>query len=221
MKILALSAGSSEASDTTRLADEIARAAGREPTIEIRLLRPFARDIADAMVTGFPSPALSELIDEVAGADALVAATPIYNAVPSGLFVSFFDVLPEETLRGKPVALAATGGSPRHSLIVEHAMRPMMIYLHALVATTAVYAATEDWGAPGVGFDGSAGTSLLGRIAREGRELAALISMSRGNTALPEASHDMATKDDARAETPDDATELFPDFVPFDQMMGK
>ena len=46
-----------------------------------------------------------------------------------------------------PVLIAATGGTERHSLVLEHALRPMFSYLHAIVSPTGVYAATDDFGA--------------------------------------------------------------------------
>ena len=131
-KIIALSAGMSENSTTTRLAREIAQgaAAAVGADVEILELRPYARDVAEAMVTGFPSERLERILHSVETADALVVGTPVYNAMPSGLFVEFFDVLPEGALSGTPVAIAATGGTPRHSLVTEQ-IRPMLVYLHA------------------------------------------------------------------------------------------
>ena len=73
--------------------------------------------------------------------------TPAFNASFGGLFKSFFDVLPEETLTDMPVLIAATGGTERHSLVLEHALRPMFSYLRAIVSPTGVYAATDDFGA--------------------------------------------------------------------------
>ncbi len=216
MKIVAISAGLSDASAATQLARAIAEStlAGATPEVgrrntsggeqnttppDVISLRAYARDIADAMTLGFPSEKLEALFQKVAGADAVVAVAPVYNAMPSGLFISFFNVLPEQTLAGKPVALGATGGTPRHSLVIEQAMRPMFIYLHALIPTAAVYAATEDWGAPGEGFDGTAGKSIANRVEREGRELRALLAMATGNPALIAAEHDASKDDDGEA----------------------
>ncbi len=208
MKIVAISAGLSDASAATHLAHAIAASAqagsvtagpGNVSETEVISLRAYARDIADAMTLGFPSEKLEALFAKVAGADAVVAVAPVYNAMPSGLFISFFNVLPEETLAGKPVALGATGGTPRHSLVIEQAMRPMFIYLHALVPTTAVYAATEDWGAPGEGFDGAAGKSIARRVEREGRELRALLAMATGHPVLIAAEQEAGKNDDGEA----------------------
>ncbi len=79
-------------------------------------------------------------------ADAVIAVTPVFSASYSGLFKSFFDVLDEDALDGKPVLIGATGGTARHSLVLEHALRPLFAYLRATVVPTAVFAATEDFG---------------------------------------------------------------------------
>jgi FMN reductase len=109
-------------------------------------LRPLARSVTDAMLTGLPAAELEAAFAAIADADGVIAVTPAFNASISGLFKSFFDVLPEETLSEMPVLIAATGGTERHSLVLEHAMRPMFSYLHAIVAPTGVYAATADFG---------------------------------------------------------------------------
>ncbi|MER0242473.1 CE1759 family FMN reductase [Streptomyces sp. HSW2009] len=109
-------------------------------------LRPLGHAIMDAMFTGFATPPLEEAFQTVADADGLIAVTPAFNASYSGLFKCFFDVLPQETLSDMPVLIGATGGTERHSLVLEHALRPMFSYLHAIVSPRGVYAATEDFG---------------------------------------------------------------------------
>ena len=44
-------------------------------------------------------------------------------------------------LAGKPVLIGATGGTARHSLALEYALRPLFSYLRTVVVPTAVYAA--------------------------------------------------------------------------------
>jgi FMN reductase len=93
----------------------------------------------------------------------------------SGLFKSFFDVLDSTALVGKPVLIAATGGSSRHSLVLEHALRPLFAHPHAIVVLTDVYRASEDWGTAGDGrIDG-----LASWIGRAGEELARLMGGRR------------------------------------------
>lgn len=172
--IAVVSAGLSQPSSTRLLADKLAAAttghlaAGTEViTIE---LRDLAHDIVNALLTGFPAPALREAIGQVLRADALISVTPLYSGSYNGLFKSFFDVLDPGALAGKPVLIGATGGTARHSLALEHAIRPLFTYLRAVTVPTAVFAATEDWGAAG----GSA-EALTTRIDRAGAELAALL----------------------------------------------
>jgi FMN reductase len=177
--IVAITAGLSQPSSTRLLADRLTasvadrlRAGGGRPTVTTDTfeLRDVAHDITDHLLTGFPPPRLKEVIDAVAGADGLVAVSPIFNASYSGLFKSFFDVLGDDVLRDKPVLIGATGGTARHSLALEHALRPMFAYLHAVVAPTAVFAATEDWAAGGR-------DTLHERVRRAGAELAALVAV--------------------------------------------
>jgi FMN reductase len=174
-KLVAVSAGISVPSSTRLLADRLGQAtqvaaakAGREAELQVVQLRDLAVDIANNLVTGFPSPALAKALDQVAGADGLIAVTPIFSGSYSGLFKSFFDVLDNTALTGKPVLIGATGGTQRHSLALEHALRPLFAYLRALVVPTSVYAASADWGADG----GAHQDELSARITRAGGELA-------------------------------------------------
>lgn len=170
-----VSAGLSVPSSTRLLADRLAAAAslaaagtGVELTVRVVELRDLAHDLMNHLLTGFPSAPLRAALDTVAGADALIVATPIFNASYSGLFKSFFDTVGDGALADKPVLIAATGGSPRHSLALEHAVRPLFSYLRAVVVPTAVYAAAEDWGSAG---PGEAHTALNARIDRAAGEL--------------------------------------------------
>ncbi|GII93805.1 FMN reductase [Sinosporangium siamense] len=192
MNLVVVTAGLSKPSSTRLLADRLAaaareRLAGDEPVeVHVIELRDLAVDIAHNLVTGFPAGALRTALDTVKAADGLIAVTPIFTASYSGLFKSFFDVLDNTALAGKPVLVAATGGTARHSLALDHALRPMFVYLRAIVVPTAVYAASEDWGSGGdVHTDG---LGLGERIGRAAEELAGL--MLRRTPAPPEAASD-------------------------------
>jgi FMN reductase len=168
-------------SSTRLLADRLTASASRhlaeqgfEVTAHVVELRPLARAIADAMITGFASTELEVAFEQVAAADGLVAVTPAFNASFGGLFKSFFDVLPEETLTDMPVLIGATGGTERHSLVLEHALRPLFSYLRAVVSPTGVYAATDDFGRPG-GVSDDEGT-LEERVDRAGADFARLLA---------------------------------------------
>ncbi|MEU8434162.1 CE1759 family FMN reductase [Streptomyces sp. NPDC029216] len=164
MRLVVVSAGLSSPSSTRLLADRLTAAAltRLDAAPEVIELRDLATEIAQHLVTGFPPARLAAALDAVAAADALIAVTPVFAASYSGLFKSFFDVLDKDALTGTPVLLGATGGTARHSLVTEHALRPLFTHLRALVLPTAVYAASEDWGDEG----------LDRRITRAGAELA-------------------------------------------------
>jgi FMN reductase len=173
--LVVVSAGLSQPSTTRLLADRLSvavdrhlRDAGAGPTVDVIELREHALDLTNNLLTGFPSPHLQATIDTVLSADGLIAVSPIFSASYSGLFKMFFDVVDRDGLSGKPLLIAATGGTPRHSLAIEHALRPLFAYLNAAVVATGVYAAAEDWGGGGVTADGS----LVERIDRAARELA-------------------------------------------------
>ena len=125
-------------------------------------LRAHAHDIVNHLLTGFPPGPLKPSIDAVVDADGLIAVTPIFSASYSGLFKSFVDVLDDGALAGKPVLIGATGGTARHSLALEHAMRPLFAYQRAVVLPTSVYAAPEDWAAGTPASDGARAAGLPG-----------------------------------------------------------
>lgn len=152
-KLTIITGGLREPSSTRMLANRLEAAVRTQltaagTTVESSFveLRPLGHAIIDAMFSGFPAAPLEEAFDTVADADGVIVVTPAFNASFSGLFKSFFDVLPEETLSDMPVLMGATGGTERHSLVLEHALRPMFSYLHAIVSSRGVYAATDDFG---------------------------------------------------------------------------
>ncbi|WP_031478117.1 FMN reductase [Streptomyces bicolor] len=168
MRLVVVSAGLSVPSSTRLLGDRLAAAVGRQADVEVEVveLRDLAVEIAHNFTNGFPGRKLAAAIDAVTSADGLIVVTPVFSASYSGLFKSFFDVIEQDALAGMPVLIAATGGTARHSLVLEHALRPLFAYLRTVVVPTGVYAASEDWGAEG----------LDGRIERAAGELTALMS---------------------------------------------
>jgi FMN reductase len=116
--IAVLSAGLSVPSSTRLLADRIAAATAEaleEVSLEVVELRPLAHALADHLVTGFPTGELAEAIETVRRADGLIVVTPVFAASYSGLFKTFFDVLEDGLLDGKPVLVAATAGTGRRA----------------------------------------------------------------------------------------------------------
>ncbi|MGW0608663.1 FMN reductase [Streptomyces sp. NPDC002644] len=176
MKLAVVSAGLSVPSSTRLLADRLGRATADRTGADVQVIevRDLAVEIAHNFTNGFPGRELAAAQEAVTAADGLIVVTPVFSASYSGLFKAFFDVLDKDALDGKPVLVAATGGSARHSLVLDHALRPLFSYLRAVVVPTGVYAASEDWGAEG----------LQERIERAAGQLAALMS---GPAELPAA----------------------------------
>lgn len=200
-RLAVVTAGLSQPSSTRLLADRLAGATSRalrehdlDATVDVIELRDHAHDLTNNLLTGFATGTLREALDAVAAADGLVAVTPIFSGSYNGLFKTFFDVLEPDAVAGTPVLIAATAGTARHSLALEHALRPLFAYLKALVVPTGVFAASEDWGSAG----GDADRGLAERIDRAAGEFAELI----------------ATRE---RETPADP---FADVTPFEQLLA-
>jgi FMN reductase len=186
-RIAVVSSGLSQPSSTRLLADRLRDATVHrledesfEVEAEVIGLRDVAQDITNNLLTGFPSPRLAKSIETITEADGLIAVTPIFTTSYSGLFKSFVDILEPDALTGLPVLIGATGGTERHSLALDYAMRPLFSYLHAVVVPTAVYAASSDWGS---GADAGS-TTLPDRIERAAGELATLVAASDRATSV-------------------------------------
>lgn len=222
LSVVAVSAGLSEDSTTTRLTERMLAAAEeglRERGIPSErthiTLRELARPLADQTVTGMPTPDLDAAFEAVRRADAVITVAPVYKQVPVGIHTLFWQLLEDESLAGTPVLLGATGGTPRHSLALEQ-MRPLIGYLKGVTTATSVFAATDDWG------DAEGGRALRGRIAQATGELVDLTVALRG---VAGAGSDAAGGDVPRAAEARSARmrdEFDPDQVtPFADLLGR
>jgi FMN reductase len=171
-RLAVVSAGTGDPSATRLLADRTADrtaalgdARSRTVTVSVIELREISADISTALVSQLITPKLQHVIDILGEADGIIAAAPVYKAGPSGLFTSFFHVLDNDLLIGKPVVLAATAGTARHALVADDQMRPLFAYLRTLTAPTSLFAAPEDWSDP----------ALNARVDRAALELVLLM----------------------------------------------
>ena len=85
----------------------------------------------DLLHARFDSPKVIDLLQQVANADGLVIATPVYKASFSGALKTVLDLLPERALAHKIVLPMATGGSIAHMLAVDYALKPVLSALKA------------------------------------------------------------------------------------------
>jgi FMN reductase len=172
LQLVAVNGGTGDPSSTgmlaAQIADRVVAIAGqRGATVLVRTvsLRALANEITTATVSGLLGPQLTDVVHALRDADGIIASTPVYKAAASGLFSSFFQILDNDLLIGKPVILAATAGSERHALVIDDQVRPMFAYLRTLTAPTSVFAAASDWNSAGLGT----------RINRAAIELALLM----------------------------------------------
>jgi FMN reductase len=170
--LVVVTAGTSDPSSTRMLADRLAQRVtdlasrrGRKVATRVIDLRELATEITTAMVSQLVGPNLQRAVAALGEADGIVASTPVYAAGASGLFTSFFQVLDNDLLIAKPVALAATAGTARHALVVDEQLRSLFAYLRTTAVPTSLFAAPEDWSDP----------ALSKRIDRAALELVLLM----------------------------------------------
>ncbi len=171
-RLVTVSAGTSDPSSTGLLAGRAvgrvqALAAKRGNTVAAKLieLRELSADIATALTSQLITPKLRTAAGALGEADGIIAAAPVYKAGASGLFTSFFQVLDNDLLIGKPVILAAAAGTARHALVTDDQMRSLFAFLRALPVPTSLFAAPEDWSDP----------ALARRVDRAASELVLLM----------------------------------------------
>lgn len=198
-EIVTVATGLSEDSTTARLAARLAAATASalettapEVTVTEINLRTLAEEMVTMTVSGLPSPALEDAFAAVQRADALITVTPIYKSQPVGLQTLFFQLIDDAALAGTPVLIGSTGGTARHSLAAETSLRPLLSYLKAIIVPTAVFAATDDWGADTSGMGERGG--LAERITAAGAELAGLVRALRPAAAGEEAGEEAGEK---------------------------
>jgi FMN reductase len=152
LSVVAVTGGVTFPSTTRALSDllldkTVARLTAAGAHVEARTIevREHAQDVATATVIGMRSEELELALKTVEQADLLIVASPVFRGSYSGIFKSFFDLVDSLATVDKPVLLAATGGSARHTLVIDQALRPLFSFLGALIVPTGVFASKEDW----------------------------------------------------------------------------
>ncbi len=140
-RIVAFSGNVRRPSRTRVLVEAVAAELARRRPIDLKVydLAEIGTGLGATSRQALPLP-IGHMIEAMEGADGLIVGSPVHNGSYSGLFKHVIDFLDPAALAGKPVALTATGGGPRHALMVEHQLRPLFGFFTAHVAPTAVYA---------------------------------------------------------------------------------
>lgn len=162
LNVVAVSGGLQRPSRTLALVEELLASLGEAIPISVRLveLGDIAPQFAGTVYRSHLPAQLEEILQAIESADVLVVASPVYRGTYSGLFKHLFDFVHHEALIDVPVLLAATGGSERHALMIDHQLRPLFAFFQADVLPLGVYATERD-------FDGYsiADSALQDRIA--------------------------------------------------------
>ena len=147
LRVVAVSGSLTAPSRTTALVEAISEAFGRVLPIESHLiaLNELGPHLAGALTRKQLPPEAEEELQRIENADLLVVATPVYRASFTGLFKYLFDFVDQYALVDTPVLLAATGGSERHALIIEHQLRPLFGFFQSLALPVGVYAHDSDF----------------------------------------------------------------------------
>lgn len=147
LKLVAVSGGLQRPSRTLVLVEEIAEALGATIALDLQVIElgELTPALGGALYRSQLCADAQAQLEAIERADALVVASPVYRGSFSGLFKHLFDLIGQDALVGKPVLLAATGGSDRHALVIEHQLRPLFAFFQALTLPLGVYAAERDF----------------------------------------------------------------------------
>ena len=147
LNVVAVSGSLHDPSKTTALVTTILDRLGEVLDIEPHLIRVdrLGPDFAGALTRAELPHNVRDELRRIETADLLVVASPVYRASFTGLFKHLFDFVDQYALVDVPVLLAATGGSERHSLIVEHQLRPLFGFFQALTLPVGIYAHDSDF----------------------------------------------------------------------------
>jgi FMN reductase len=147
LKVVAVSGSLNHPSKTTVLVEEIVDALAKALPIESHLitLTDLGPYLAGALTRSQLPPEAEAELQRIESADVLVVASPVYRASFTGLFKHLFDFIDQYALVDTPVLLAASGGSERHALIIEHQFRPLFAFFQALTLPVGIYAHDSDF----------------------------------------------------------------------------
>ena len=147
LKVVAVSGSLQRPSRTLALVEELLATLGRATPIDVHLIElgEVGPQIGGALYRSQLSAAAEAEIAAIESADLLLVASPVYRATYTGLFKHLFDFVHHEALVDVPVLLAATGGSDRHALVIDHQLRPLFSFFQARTLPIGVYATEKDF----------------------------------------------------------------------------
>lgn len=178
--IVGFSGNIARPSSTRRFVETVTETLARQSGLEHAVfdVEDLGASLAAARSVADLDPAARRVIRTIIEAEALVIGSPTYKGSYTGLFKHVIDLLDPSDLRGKPIILTATGGGDRHSLVVEHQLRPLFAFFEAFVTPTAIYASGRDF------VEGAPSPVILGRVNQALAEASLLISARSISSAI-------------------------------------
>jgi FMN reductase len=135
--------GSPRAPSKSKMLAELMLSALASETCETQMI-DVAELPAEALVARTPASEVDSAIEAIGGARIVIAATPTYRALYTGVLKAFFDLMPQAHLRGKICIPIQTGASMAHFLAIEYGLRPLFTSLEG-VPIAGVYATDEQF----------------------------------------------------------------------------
>lgn len=147
LKVVAVSGGTSRPSRTLVLTQAILAELGRHLAIDSHLIElgDIARPLGSALWRQELPDTVEHELRLIESADLLLVASPVYRGSYPGQFKHLFDLIGQDALIDTPVLLAATGGSDRHALVIDHQLRPLFSFFQSITLPLGVYAAQADF----------------------------------------------------------------------------
>lgn len=147
LRAVAVSGGMQRPSRAVSLAEHLLGLVGEQLHCEQQLIElgQLAPQLAGALWRSQLPDAVEQQLAAVEQADILIVSTPVYRGSYTGLFKHFFDFVDQNALIDTPVLLAATGGSERHALMIDHQLRPLFSFFQARTLPLGVYATDKDF----------------------------------------------------------------------------
>ncbi|THU02566.1 FMN reductase [Lampropedia puyangensis] len=146
LKTVVVNGSLSKPSRTRALLDAVQDRLSEAVALEVEVidLVDLIEDIGGTLYRSQLSTKALHALEAIEAAEFLVVGSPVFRGSVPGLFKHLFDLVELNALEGKPVLLAATGGSTRHALVIDHQLRPLFAFFQALTLPIGVYGTPED-----------------------------------------------------------------------------
>ena len=147
LNLVAVSGSTGRPSRTLALTEALIEELGQHVALNSQIIElgNIARPLGGALWRSELPETVEHELRAIEAADVLLVATPVYRGTYPGLFKHLFDLIGQDSLIDTPVLLAATGGSDRHALVLEHQLRPLFSFFQALTLPIGVYASEADF----------------------------------------------------------------------------